>query len=170
MFSLIGKFAYCLHLTAFVFLYAIGFNQTSVKYCLSISPFPKPLSNRDTPAIEQLLACSAYARDSRVCRARLQYTLLLTLYIGRRGEKQENRHDEGIIVNVTHAEAARHMDKYALHPSPPRAHTRPPEIVTRKHTRARIFYDLRAYERIARDTASTGTRKEDECVEIGSRS
>lgn len=38
---------------------------------------------------------------------------------GEEGEEQENRRDEGVIVNVTHAEAARHMDRrYALHPRP----------------------------------------------------
>lgn len=75
----------------------------------------KPLSDRrHARGIETaaLVSSCARARHLRVCRARV---LPLTYAKGRRrGEPQGNRRDEGVIVNVTHAEAAaRHMGRYA---------------------------------------------------------
>ncbi|KYM80621.1 hypothetical protein ALC53_08959 [Atta colombica] len=60
-------------------------------------------------------SCRFYKVFGRRClldpRSSEELNTLLTLCTGRGGKKQENQHDEGIIVNVTHVEAARHMDR-----------------------------------------------------------
>lgn len=79
----------------------------------------KPLSDRTQIRPRHRNSCSCIFVRARAIYAYTCRVLPLAYAKGRRrGEPQGNRRDEGVIVNVTHAEvAARHMGRYSRYAS-----------------------------------------------------